>query len=480
VVDEAARAAVGGPAAARRRRTMNVIPRFRRIRLLGLGLCLAAGVFLTSATASQPASGANAVTTWNANASDATIAACILGGYGPQEARMYAMMHVAIHDALNGIDRRSHPYAASLTAAPGASPEAAVAAAARDVLVPVLGSFSFFLPADYINAGIASVEADYATALGAIPNGTAKTRGVALGGAAAAAILALRSADGFDTPTVDPNYQEGSAPGEYRYTPGTPFAFAPHLAEDLTPFVLKDASQFRPGPPYSLTSRKYAADVNEVQRLGGDDVTTPSARTGDQTEIALFWVDTSPLMWNRITRAVSSAEGLDLWESARVFGLLNLALTDGYIGTWETKYHYRFWRPVTAIRLADIDGNPATNADPTWTPLLETPPIPDYDSGHAVEGGTAAQVLKRFFRTDTMSFSACSLTLPAGQRCSDASPTLRHFTSFSQAADENAVSRIYVGYHFRDAVETGTNHGEKIGNRAVNHFLQPMHEGARR
>jgi hypothetical protein len=392
---------------------------------------------------------------------------------------MYAMMHVAIHDALNGIDRRSRPYAASLTAAPGASPEAAVAAAARDVLVAVLGSFSFFLPANCANAGIASVEDDYSAALGTIPNGTAKTRGVALGRAAAAAILALRSADGFDTPTVDPNYQEGSAPGEYRYTPGTPFAFAPHLADDLTPFVLKDASQFRPGPPYSLTSRKYAADVNEIQRLGGDDVTTPSARTDEQTEIALFWADTSPLMWNRITRAVSSAEGLDLWESARVFGLLNLALTDGYIGTWETKYHYRFWRPVTAIRLADIDGNAATNADPTWTPLLETPPIPDYDSGHAVEGGTAAQVLTRFFHTDTMSFSACSLTLPAGQTCSDSSPTLRHFRSFSQAADENAVSRIYVGFHFRDAVETGTNHGEKIGNRAVNHFLRPVNQGAR-
>jgi hypothetical protein len=452
---------------------MNVIHQFRRIRLFGLALCLAAGVFLTSAMASQPASGANAVTAWNAHASDATIAACILGGYGPQEARMYAMMHVAIHDALNGIDRRSRPYAASLTAAPGASPEAAVAAAARDVLVAVLGSFSFFLPASCANAGIASVEDDYSAALSTIPNGTAKTRGIALGQAAAAAILALRSADGFDTPTVDPNYQEGSAPGEYRYTPGTPFAFAPHLAEDLTPFVLKDASQFRPGPPYSLTSRKYAADVNEIQRLGGDDVTTPSARTAEQTEIGLFWADTSPLMWNRITRAVSSAEGLDLWESARVFGLLNLALTDGYIGTWETKYHYRFWRPVTAIRLADIDGNAATNADPTWTPLLETPPIPDYDSGHAVEGGTAAQVLTRFFHTDRMSFSACSLTLPAGQRCSDASPTLRHFTSFSQAADENAVSRIYIGFHFRDAVETGTNHGEKIGNRAVSHFLRP-------
>jgi hypothetical protein len=181
------------------------------------------------------------------------------------------------------------------------------------------------------------------------------------------------------------------------------------------------------------------------------------------------------LLWNRLTRSVATAENLDLWESARLYGLLNMALSDGYVGTFETKYHYRFWRPVTAIRLAAIDGNPATTADPTWTPLEPTPPIPDYDSGHAVEGGAAAQVLKRFFGTDKMAFSVCSFTLPAGQTCSDASPILRHFTSFSQASDENAVSRIYVGFHFRDAVETGQKHGEKIANRAVNRALRPVH-----
>jgi len=445
-----------------------------RIRMLVLAVCVAAGVLLASSTASRSEPGANAVTVWNANAGEAVVAACFLGGFAPQEARMYAMMHVAVHDALNAIERRSRPYAVSLNATPGTSPDAAVAAAARAVLVTVLGSFSFFLPADCINAGIASVEEDYAAALAAIPNGPARAQGVALGQAAAAAILALRSADGFDTPPIDPTYQEGTAPGEYRYTPGTPFAFAPHWGE-VTPFVLHDGSQFRPGPPYSLTSRKYAADVNEVQRLGGDDVTTPSARTDEQTEIALFWVESSPLAWNRLTRSVATAEGTDLWESARLFGLLNLAMADGYIGTFDTKYHYRFWRPVTAIRLAAIDGNPATIADPTWTPLVQTPPIPDYDSGHATEGGAAAEVLRQFFETDELSFSACSFTLPAGQTCSDASPTLRHFTSFSQAADENAVSRIYVGFHFRDAVETGTRHGEKIGRRAVNHFLRPVH-----
>jgi hypothetical protein len=415
------------------------------------------------------------VIAWNANAGDAAVAACFLGGYAPQEARMYAMVQVAVHDALNGVDRRSRPYAVDLQTAPGASPDAAVAAAARDVLVPVLGSLAFFLPADCVDAGIASVEADYAAALAAIPDGPAKTQGLAVGQDAAAAVLALRASDGFDTALVDPNYQEGTAPGEYRYTPGTPFAFAPGLGDDLTPFVLKDSSQFRPGPPYQLGSQKYAADVNEVQRLGGDDVTTPSARTDEQTEIALFWLESSPLAWNRIARTVSTAQGLDAWQNARLFGLLNLALADGYIGTWDTKYHDRFWRQVTAIRLADIDGNPATTADPTWTPLVETPPIPDYDSGHAVEGGAAAQVLARFFGTDTISFSNCSFTLPAGQTCADPTPTLRHFTRLSQAADENAVSRIYIGFHFRDAVEIGTRHGEKIADRTVNLHLRPTH-----
>ena len=152
------------------------------------------------------------------------------------------------------------------------------------------------------------------------------------------------------------------------------------------PFVLNDSSQFRPGPPYAVTSKKYTADFNEVKALGGDDITTPSARTAEQTEIALFWVESSPLQWNRIARTVSGSEGLDMWENARLFGLLNMALADGYIGSFETKSHYNYWRPVTAIQTADTDGNPSTSADPTWTPLVATPPIPDYDSAHSVEG----------------------------------------------------------------------------------------------
>jgi hypothetical protein len=224
-----------------------------------------------------------------------------------------------------------------------------------------------------------------------------------------------------------------------------------------------------------VTDRKYTADFEEVKRLGGDGVTTPSERTDDQTEIALFWVESSPLQWNRIARTVSADAGLDLWENARLFGLLNMALADGYVGSFETKYLYNYWRPVTAIQTAETDGNPDTVADPTWTPLVPTPPIPDHDSAHSVEGGAAAQVLARFFGTDDISFETCSLTLPPGSTCDDASVVTRSFTSFSQAAEENGISRILVGFHFRNAVEQGVKHGRRIGNIAVSKFMRPLH-----
>jgi hypothetical protein len=268
--------------------------------------------------------------------------------------------------------------------------------------------------------------------------------------------------------------RRGRLPGDYRFTPGFDFAFAPGWG-NVTPFVLHHGAQFRPGPPYAVKSKKYTADFNEVKRLGGDGITTPSDRTPEQTQIAHFWVESSPLMWNRIARTVSAAEALDPWENARLFGLLNTALADGYIGSLDTKYQYNYWRPVTAIQLAETDGNPDTDADPTWTPLVPTPPAPDYDSGHSVEGGAAAQVLKRFFDTDHVSFTACSLTLPLPEeRCGGASGVLREFTSFTEAAEENGLSRILNGFHFRKAVEEGIEHGRKIGDRAVNRFLKPV------
>src|SRR2546426_131461 len=419
---------------------------------------------------------ADAVPVWNANAGVAATAACIAPLDDPlHESRIYAMMHVAIHDALNAIDRRSRPYAGGTRHFRRASPDAAVAVAARDVLVPLIGQLPLELVSQScIDAGVASVEADYTAALAAIPDDQAKAQGIAVGQAAAVAILALRAADGAVGPFLNFSCPQDTQPGEYQCTPGSPF-IAFEVWENVTPFVLKDSSQFRPGPPYAVNKKKYTADFNEVKSLGGDGITTPSARTADQTEIALLWWESSPLKWNRIARAVSVDTGLDLWENARLFGLLNLALADGYIAMVDSKNHYNYWRPVTAIQTGDTDGNPDTTGDPAWTPLRPTPADQDYASGHSIEGGAAAEVLKQFFGTDQISFQDCGVTLPAGSTCSDPSPVLRSYTSFSQAAAENAYSRILIGFHFRKSVEEGTDYGRKIGKRAAKRYLRPVH-----
>jgi hypothetical protein len=429
----------------------------------------------TRATFAAPAGG-DAVTVWNANAGEAAQAACISPDGDPlHESRIYAMMHLAIHDALNAIDRHSRPYVFDSPEPSGASTTAAVAAAARDVLVPLIGQLPLELVSQScIDAAVASVEADYTAALAAIPDNQAKAQGIVVGQATAAAILALRAADGAVGPFLNFSCPQDTNPGEYQCTPGTPF-IAFEVWENVTPFVLKDSSQFRPGPPYAVYMKKYTADFNEVKSLGGDGITTPSERTADQTEIALFWWESSPLKWNRIARAVSVDTGLDLWENARLFGLLNLALADGYIAMVDTKNHYNYWRPVTAIQTGDTDDNPDTTGDPAWTPLRGTPPNQDYASGHSIEGGAGAEVLKQFFGTDQISFQDCSVTLPAGSTCSDASPVFRSYTSFSQAAAENAYSRILIGFHFRNSIEAGTAYGRKIGQRAANLYLRPVH-----
>jgi hypothetical protein len=265
---------------------------------------------------------------------------------------------------LNAIESRSRAYAFK-----GhdrhASPEAAVAAAARTALVAALTDLT--PPFTDTAPAIAGVEAAYTAALAAIPDGTAKQRGIALGKKSAYTILAERADDGAsEIPLIVTDFPQGDEPGEYRFTPGRPFAFAPTWG-DVRPFVLSRAGQIRIEPPFDLDSDEYAADFNEVKRLGGDGVTTPSARTADETEMARFWVESSPLMWNRLARQLATAERLDLWQSARLFGLLDLALTDGYIDTFKVKYELLFWRPVTAIPLAATDGNADTTADPTWT-----------------------------------------------------------------------------------------------------------------
>lgn len=406
---------------------------------------------------------ADAVLRWNETATSAAFVAGLDNSAGCvdplHESRLLAMMHVAIHDALNAIEKKSQPYAFDARVKAPASADAAVAAAARDVLVALFPQ----LPADIgltPAAAVDFVEAAYTSALAAIPNTQARARGIRIGRAAAAAILEKRKDDGSDALFLDFGYVPGANPGDFQFIPGLPFAAAP-LWGEVTPFVLRSSSQFRPGEPYALRSRKYAADLNEVKSLGDVNSTT---RTDDQTEIALFWVEGSPQGWNRIARIVSVQRGLDAWQNARLFGLLNLASADAYIADFENKYFYEFWRPITAIRAADTDGNPATDADPAWDSLVGTPPAPDYPSGHSGQGGAMSEVLARFFG-DAVSFTTSSTTQPG---------VARSFTSFSQAAEENGVSRIYIGFHFRHAVTEGIKLGTKVGKVAFNHYLRPV------
>jgi PAP2 superfamily len=409
----------------------------------------------------------DAVIAWNTNAGTAAIKACMnaLDGNDPfHESRMYAMMHIAIHDALNAIDRKYQPYAFDRKAEQGASPDAAVAAAAHDVLAPTIGQ----LPPDLfkkecIDAGTAVVEASYAAALAAIPDGAAKEHGVAVGRASAAAILAKRAHDADKAQPLINKDCPAPSPGKYQCTPGFPF-IAFEKWETVTPFVLQDNTQFRPGPPYAVTDPKFAADLKEVQSLGGDGKTTPSARTADQTQIALFWLENSPLKWSRIARTVATEKGLKPWENARLFAVLNMALADGYIAMAASKNHYNFWRPVTAIQ---------SSGDKNWIPLVPTPPDQDYPSGHSIEGGVGAEVLKRLFGSDQVSFQDCGTTLTAGSRCDDPKPAMRSYTSFTQAADENAYSRVLVGFHFRNATKVGTEYGRKLGECAAS-LLAPI------
>jgi hypothetical protein len=407
---------------------------------------------------------ADAVIDWNETATTAAFAAGLDNSAGCvdplHESRMLAIMHVAIHDALNAIDRRYQPYTFDVQAPPGTSAEAAAAAAAHDVLValfPQLPPDIGLTPA----AAVALVEDAYTAALAAIPEGPAKDQGIVTGQAAAAAILEVRQGDGADAPFLDFAYVPGSDPGDFQLIPELPFAAAPDWGK-VTPFVLRSSSQYRPKAPYAVSSKKYAADFNEVKSLGAVDSATRSA---DQTEIALFWVEGSPQGWNRIARTVSARHGLDLWENGRLFGLLNLASADAYIADFENKYFFEFWRPITAIRAADADGNPDTAADTTWDSLVGTPPAPDYPSGHSGQGGAMAEVLTRFFG-NRISFSTTSTTQPG---------VTRSFTSFAEAADENGRSRIYIGFHFRHAVTEGIKLGSKVGKVAFNHYLQPVH-----
>ena len=380
--------------------------RRRRHGCAVLGLALLAALAAARPAAADRPSG-NAVTHWNAVATDAFTPS---QGTNPMaQSRTLAILHAAIHDALNAIDRRFEAYTPGLDEAPGASVEAAVAAAARDVLVALLPDQA------------ALVKAAYGRALAAVPDGPAKTAGIATGQASASANMARRQRDGFEEAT-QPVYVPRPGPGEYQFTPPFDFAAQPGWGR-VKPFVI-DLREHALEGPQRLSSMQYARDLAYVKAIG--DIKS-TIRTSEQSEIAQFWYEDSPLGWNRIANTAVRQRRLDPWSAARAFALVNFAMADGFIAGFEAKYRFRFWRPETAIREAASDGNPFTEADPTWQPFLITPPVPDYPSTHTVLGWAAAEVLIELFG-DRVRYSADSLTLPG---------VIRHFKGFSAAAEEN-------------------------------------------
>jgi hypothetical protein len=438
-----------------------------RVRALGGSIFIAGLVVCVQALAVVAPAAANEVVQWN----ETTMEAIATNGQSPiQSTRTLAMVHAAIHDALNAISRRYDAYYFEGPGDSSASPEAAVAAAAHTVLVGVAGSFG--TPAQRVaTAGL--VDQAYAASLARVSDGSARNKGVAVGRAAGAAMLVLRREDGA---TKDAPYTPGVGPGRWRPHPNPvpanpPIAnpdaargYAPSAVPgwgNVTPFTLLSASQFWLGGPPPLTSPTYARDFDEVKRLGGKAST---ARTADQTEIARFWFE-GPGVWNTIARTVAASRKLDAPDSARLLALMNMAMADSYIAGFKIRYVYDLWRPVTAIREGDNDGNDATAGDAAWDSHQNTPAVSEYPSTQSTFSAAAATVLATLLGGDQASFTVTSGKPFEG--------LTRSFTSFSQAARESADSRIYAGIHFRSASEDGLGLGRKVGQRAVTMYLQP-------
>lgn len=367
--------------------------------------------------------------------------------------RALAMVHLAMHDAVNAAmpRYRAHtfrPEGASV--APGSADVAiAVAVSAHDVLAALYPKQK-----DLVRVALEASLHDAG-------HGTSVEQGRRIGAAAAAAMLAARADDGS---RADEAYQPGKRPGEWQFTPGFEFIAAPHW-RSVKPFTLRSPQQFRVAPPPALDSAAYAAAFAEVKATGGRGA--DSKRSADQTQYAAYWYEFSDAGWNRVARVVAREKAQDLWQRARTFALLNAVMADAYIAGWDSKMHYNFWRPVTAIRQAALDGNAATAADAGWTPLLPTPPIQDHPSTHSALGAAAAVALAGAFGSDRIRFTMASPTAPADAPA-------RSFASFSEAAAENADSRVRAGLHFRFATGEGLRLGERIARQALAHQLAPL------
>ena len=385
--------------------------------------------------------GADVVTDWNMTTND-LVAKDI--GNNPK-LRTLAMVHVAISDAINTVQNRYTRVIATLPAAPGASVEAAAATAAWHVL-------SQIYPKEK-----AKIEEAYATSLKAIPEGPAKSEGITLGMEVAKAVQADRATDGTSAPDT---YRPHTTPAAY--VPTTPPLWEQYAR--AKPWVLKSADQFRPGPPPVLSSAEWARDYNEVKSLGG---TKSTARTPEQSEAVRFWdnVNFGPT-WQAAARELSIKKELPLAECARLFALLNMSLANAYIVNWDAKYTYNFWRPVTAIRNGDQDGNDATERDAAWTSFNPTPLHPEYPSQATFNAMIASAVLESVFGpVKAIPFTATDVRDPK---------RTRQFASLADMAEEQKNVRVWGGVHYRFAIRTSEDVAPKVAAYMIENTLKPV------
>ena len=399
------------------------------------------------------AAGADAITDWN----DIANVAVAAGRPGPIGATDLALVQVAVHDAVQSFEHRFEPYYAEVKGAKG-SKSAAVAAAAHGVLVA-------FYPAQE-----ATLDATYGTWLA--NNGLTGNAGIAVGEAVAARIATLRRLDPNPLP---PPFTGGTGIGQWRPTesflggppPGPPPSFAPMFAPwmaNFEPFTLTGPARFRAPPPPEVTSEQYARDYNEVKAKGA---LTGSTRTPEQTDIAYFWTDNFAAQMNRAARALIERRVPNTGNRARLLALLNLAIADALINCWDSKRHYFVWRPVTAIREGDNDGNPATIGDPAWQSLINNPNYPDYTSGANNVVGAATKTFELFFGRDDIRFTITS-NAPAAIKKE------RTYASFSAASQQTVFARILLGIHFRFADVEARRQGRAVAEFVYDHYLQPV------
>jgi hypothetical protein len=389
-----------------------------------------------SLLAGAPGAGADVVTDANAKAAD------IASRHPstPISVRMMAIVQVSVFEAVNAITGRYPAYRAKMTPAPSASVDAAVASATRYALSRVM-------PAQQ-----AAIDADYQAQLAVIPDGPAKAAGLVVGEQAADAIVAACADDGMVAPDI---YRPVTTVGAYVPTTGPA---VPHWGK-RRPWVMTRGDQFRPGPPPSLTSAAWARDYNEIKALGSRNSTQ---RTPEQTAVAKFWEATAPAVYWPVARSVAAAPGRDLTDNARLLAVAAMAMDDGLIAVFDAKYTYNLWRPVTAIRNGDLDGNDATDRDPGWTPFIDTPMHPEYPCAHCIVSASLGAVLEAEIG------SGATPTLRSAS--STAGGAVRTWSSVRDFVQEVALARILDGVHYRNSTEVGSAMGTKIGELAVKSF----------